>query len=359
MTTLIIRDEEISDAQAIYDLTANFFSVSQIFSIVLILLLGGAVFFTVYFGFVNVKHFPTAINVVRGKYDALESHFDAQTMEIHYSKHHSGYVSKLNAAIEGTDLEGNSIEDILTNLDLNNGAVRDNGGGSLQTVVDIAGLFIEKGPVVQVRTKDDSPEVLSDRDMIKQFRNVIVQQTYEPRLNFYTNDAYKKQLYSVVKHVQYDGPEINKTLNASNGIHDKKVFSIIGRELYDAHADNFIKEKINLIDVSTKISEEVDPRNPELEFYAEWSKAALDYIKLVSENNGCNFYTFKWFGSYNTQPKTYPKKGLFTGEEDMFTLIREAGLASELSKPGSHPTEKILEFALEKLVSELEEIGYK
>ncbi|WP_378185765.1 carboxy terminal-processing peptidase [Aquimarina sp. W85] len=42
--------------------------------------------------------------------------------------------------------------------------LRDNGGGSLQTVVDIAGLFIEKGPVVQVRTKEESPEVLSDKD---------------------------------------------------------------------------------------------------------------------------------------------------------------------------------------------------
>ncbi|MDB4089442.1 superoxide dismutase [Flavobacteriales bacterium] len=62
-------------------------------------------------------------------YDALEPHIDARTMEIHHSKHHNGYTSKLNAAIEGTDLEGNSIEDILTNLDLTNGAVRNNGGG--------------------------------------------------------------------------------------------------------------------------------------------------------------------------------------------------------------------------------------
>ncbi|MGB6151768.1 MAG: alanine:cation symporter family protein, partial [Pricia sp.] len=40
--------------------------------IVLILLIGGALFFTFYFGFVNVRHFPTAIQVVRGKYDELE-----------------------------------------------------------------------------------------------------------------------------------------------------------------------------------------------------------------------------------------------------------------------------------------------
>jgi len=62
-------------------------------------------------------------------YDALEPNIDARTMEIHHTKHHNGYTTKLNAAIEGTDLEGKSIEDILTNLDMSNGAVRNNGGG--------------------------------------------------------------------------------------------------------------------------------------------------------------------------------------------------------------------------------------
>ena len=62
-------------------------------------------------------------------YDALEPHIDARTMEIHHSKHHNGYTSKLNAAIEGTDLEGKNIENILANLDMSNGGVRNNGGG--------------------------------------------------------------------------------------------------------------------------------------------------------------------------------------------------------------------------------------
>lgn len=62
-------------------------------------------------------------------HDALEPHIDTQTMQIHHGKHHAGYTSKLNAAIEGTDLEGKSIEDILKNLDMSNGAVRNNGGG--------------------------------------------------------------------------------------------------------------------------------------------------------------------------------------------------------------------------------------
>jgi Fe-Mn family superoxide dismutase len=62
-------------------------------------------------------------------YDALEPHIDARTMEIHHSKHHNGYTTNLNNAITGTDLEGNSILDILENMDMSNGAVRNNGGG--------------------------------------------------------------------------------------------------------------------------------------------------------------------------------------------------------------------------------------
>ena len=62
-------------------------------------------------------------------YDALEPNIDARTMEIHHSKHHNGYTTKLNAAIAGTDLEGKSIEDILANLDMDNMGVRNNGGG--------------------------------------------------------------------------------------------------------------------------------------------------------------------------------------------------------------------------------------
>ncbi|HKJ06293.1 MAG TPA: superoxide dismutase [Flavobacteriaceae bacterium] len=62
-------------------------------------------------------------------YDALEPHIDAKTMEIHHSKHHAGYTNKLNNAIEGTDLASKSIEEILDNLDMDNKAVRNNGGG--------------------------------------------------------------------------------------------------------------------------------------------------------------------------------------------------------------------------------------
>ncbi|MEO0731694.1 MAG: superoxide dismutase [Bacteroidota bacterium] len=62
-------------------------------------------------------------------YDALEPHLDARTMEIHHTKHHNGYTNKLNAALEGTDLAGKSIEDILAQAGSAGAGVRNNGGG--------------------------------------------------------------------------------------------------------------------------------------------------------------------------------------------------------------------------------------
>jgi superoxide dismutase, Fe-Mn family len=65
--------------------------------------------------------------------DALAPHIDAKTMEIHHGKHHAGYVSKLNAALEGTNLGNDSIESLIASLDSVpesiRGAVRNNGGG--------------------------------------------------------------------------------------------------------------------------------------------------------------------------------------------------------------------------------------
>ena len=60
---------------------------------------------------------------------SLEPHIDSKTMQIHYGKHHAGYTNKLNTAITGTDLEEKSIEEILKSLDMNNSALRNNGGG--------------------------------------------------------------------------------------------------------------------------------------------------------------------------------------------------------------------------------------
>jgi Fe-Mn family superoxide dismutase len=62
-------------------------------------------------------------------YDALEPSIDKTTMEIHHTKHHAAYIAKLNGAVEGSDLEGKSLEDLLTNVSKHSPAVRNNGGG--------------------------------------------------------------------------------------------------------------------------------------------------------------------------------------------------------------------------------------
>ncbi len=66
-------------------------------------------------------------------HDALEPHIDARTMEIHHGKHHNTYVTKVNAAVEGTELESKAVEDLIADLaavpDDKRTAVRNNGGG--------------------------------------------------------------------------------------------------------------------------------------------------------------------------------------------------------------------------------------
>jgi len=66
-------------------------------------------------------------------YDALEPHIDARTMEIHHTKHHQAYISKVNAALEGAGVEEQSIEDLCRNIESVpegiRAAVRNNGGG--------------------------------------------------------------------------------------------------------------------------------------------------------------------------------------------------------------------------------------
>lgn len=61
--------------------------------------------------------------------DSLEPNIDKQTMEIHHGKHHNAYVTNLNNAIAGTDMENKSIEDLLANVSQAPVAVRNNGGG--------------------------------------------------------------------------------------------------------------------------------------------------------------------------------------------------------------------------------------
>ncbi len=66
-------------------------------------------------------------------YEALEPHIDSQTMQIHHTKHHQAYITKVNDAIAGTDLESKSIEDLVSNLNVVpeniRNVVRNNGGG--------------------------------------------------------------------------------------------------------------------------------------------------------------------------------------------------------------------------------------
>jgi Fe-Mn family superoxide dismutase len=92
-------------------------------------------------------------------YDALEPYIDARTMEIHHTKHHGGYTSKLNDAIKGTELENKSIEDILAGISSASSAVRNNGGGYYNhslfwEIMSPNGGGVPKGDLMQAINKN-------------------------------------------------------------------------------------------------------------------------------------------------------------------------------------------------------------
>lgn len=76
---------------------------------------------------------PYSVPDLTYAFDALEPHIDARTMEIHHDKHHAAYVTNLNAAVEGTGLDAQPVEQLIANLDQvpedKRTAVRNNGGG--------------------------------------------------------------------------------------------------------------------------------------------------------------------------------------------------------------------------------------
>ena len=92
-------------------------------------------------------------------YRALEPHIDARTMEIHYTKHHAAYTSKLNDAVTGTELENESIEKIMAKVSTLSTAIRNNGGGYYNhslfwKVMSPNGGGIPKGDLAQAINKD-------------------------------------------------------------------------------------------------------------------------------------------------------------------------------------------------------------
>lgn len=92
-------------------------------------------------------------------YNELEPNIDARTMEIHYTKHHQGYVNNLNNAIKGTSLENKTIEEIMAGISNAPMAVRNNGGGHFNhslfwKMLSPTGGGIPTGPLLAAINKD-------------------------------------------------------------------------------------------------------------------------------------------------------------------------------------------------------------
>lgn len=113
----------------------------------------------------SLKAEPFTLDKLPYGYDELEPAISATTMEIHYSKHHQGYVNKLNEAVnENSDLNGKSLEEILMNVSAYSDKVRNNAGGHWNHT------FFWKIMTPENKQKDMSLELKSA--ILKQFGSI-------------------------------------------------------------------------------------------------------------------------------------------------------------------------------------------
>lgn len=110
---------------------------------------------------------PFQIDPLKYGYKDLEKAIDAQTMEVHFSKHYLGYTNNLNKAVEGKELAKQSIETILKNLDMSNAALRNNGGGFYNHRMYFATMSPNGGGVPTGKLAEDITKTFGSFDNFK------------------------------------------------------------------------------------------------------------------------------------------------------------------------------------------------
>lgn len=111
------------------------------------------------------------------RYDALEPYIDAETMEIHHTKHHAAYLKKFNAAIMGTELEGKTPAAIFAEISKHSNAVRNNGGGFFNHALFWQMLTPDSNQKMDVKLADATTKYFGTLDKLKEeFSNAAASQ---------------------------------------------------------------------------------------------------------------------------------------------------------------------------------------
>lgn len=105
-------------------------------------------------------------------YNALEQAIDAQTMEIHHSKHHAAYINNLNNAVKGTPTAEMAIEDIVKNISKHSMAIRNNGGGHFNHSLFWSILTSEKNSMPNAGLQKAIEKQFTSVDSLKKLMNM-------------------------------------------------------------------------------------------------------------------------------------------------------------------------------------------
>ena len=114
---------------------------------------------------------PFSLPKLGYSYNALEPYIDAQTMEIHHSKHHQAYVNNLNKAVAGTPMESMSLEDLLVVAERRGAAVRNNGGGHYNHALFWNILSAEPDKSPNGKLEDEIKKTFTSVDSLKKLLN--------------------------------------------------------------------------------------------------------------------------------------------------------------------------------------------
>lgn len=102
-------------------------------------------------------------------YGALEPHIDAMTMEIHFSKHHAGYVKKLNAALESSSTKSSDLKNLVQSIKAEDAGLRNNGGGHFNH--DLFWSILKKGSSRDEMSQELKDAISSAFDSFENFKD--------------------------------------------------------------------------------------------------------------------------------------------------------------------------------------------
>ena len=208
----------------------------------------------------------------------------------------------------------------------------------------------------------EAVKLLDENKLLSNFRNIIIQRTYEPRMTFFNDSDY---IYDRILEYVNDPNRFETIISVRPPT--ERTFSLFAHQNYDQYHSKFAGKEIVLIDMFENISHSVDPRESTTEttqYPSLWVDVHYDYIKYTADKNNCKLYMFDYVGSFRNQNRRWKinkpfKRTLINGDQDfVFHHLTEQNRLDLLAS-AQHPTHGAVDLLVDILYKELNDEEYK